>query len=70
MDRKLAKTNKNYIKDLKRYSSNREIINNVFQQINQQYMNETNFGKFSINNRDNEEKLVDHINLMYDNLKR
>ena len=33
-------------------------------------MNETNFGKFSINNRDNEEKLVDHINLMYDNLKR
>jgi hypothetical protein len=33
-------------------------------------MNETNFGKFSINNRDNEEKLVDHINLMYDDLKR
>jgi hypothetical protein len=30
MDRKLVKTGKNYIKDLKRYSSNREIINNVF----------------------------------------
>ena len=33
-------------------------------------MNETNFGKLSVDNRDNEEKLVDHINLMYDNLKR
>ena len=46
LDKKLAKSNKDYLKNMQEYSKNRDQINDIYKKIDDQFINETEIGKF------------------------